>query len=154
MNPALIKKYEDMKKAYRLPSLNEIDTEFDIAKIDENGNIIREIREKIAEKIQAACDILSMVLHPDTDINSLYESRVFEEEQKKEMFESYKRLMSTKRQADFLYMLNDEKADAEFIAQALAFWISEKKNVATVISQLRDSWSKDIEPSDRLAYLG
>ena len=44
------KKYEELAKKYNIPSFDEINNEFEIALIDEESIILREIRRKITEK--------------------------------------------------------------------------------------------------------
>ena len=154
MEKDIHEEYEKLKIKYKLPEFALIDDEFDIANIEEYSNMLRCIRERIAEKIEKACQMLEGILQPDTNISDLYESRVFSEEDKKSIFELYSHLMSMKRGADALYILNIDNQDADFIRETLESWKKIKQDIVNALKKLQDSWSKEVEVADRLAYFG
>ncbi len=146
--------YEKLKKKYDLPDFDILDDDFDIAGIEECSNVLRCVRERIAEKVEKACQMLEEILQPDTTVSNLYESRVFSEDDKKPVFELYSHLMSMKRRADALYILNIDSQDADFIRETNDAWKKIKQDIVNVLKKLQDSWSKEVEVADRLAYFG
>lgn len=154
MGEETAKRYEQLRKKYALPDFAELDREFEVADIEDNGNVLRAVRKKVYEKIADSCAILEEVLQPDTNVSNLYESRFFDEEEKKDIFDLYRRIMSVRRRCDALGVINDEGSDAAFIAETLAFWRKEKQHLIAVISKLQESWGKDAEKADRLVYFG
>lgn len=148
------KKYEQLRAKFKLPGFDELDREFEVADIEDNGNVLRAVRKKVYEKIADSCAILEEVLQPDTNVSNLYESRFFDEEEKKDVFGLYRKLMSVRRRCDALGVMNDDGSDAAFISETLVFWQKEKKQLVALISKLQESWGKDAEKADRLVYFG
>ena len=154
MEEETAKKYEQLRAKYKLPGFAELDREFEVADIEDNGNVLRAVRKKVYEKIADSCAILEEVLQPDTNVSNLYESRFFDEREKKDVFGLYRRLMSVKRRSEALSVMNDDSSDAAFISETLSFWQKEKKQLVALISKLQESWGKDAEAEDRLVYFG
>ena len=154
MEKSFRERYEQQAKKFKLPSFDDLEKEFNISEIENPKNMIRDIREKIGEKIHNCCELLDQMLQPDTNLSSLYESRVFSEEHKIEIFEMYKKLMRLKRKANFLYVQNDEKADAEFISDCLNEWVQVKPGLSGILKKMEESWKINIESAEKLGYLG
>ncbi|MBW2998565.1 hypothetical protein KY321_03415, partial [Candidatus Woesearchaeota archaeon] len=68
--------YEELKNKYELPSLEEIDFEFEIDK--EAKYILREIRRKMNSKINVYMDLIHGVLQPEaSEILQMHEVSFF-----------------------------------------------------------------------------
>ncbi len=154
MEKSLKKKYELLRKKHRLPSFDELDSEFEIGKIDDGTFLLRELRRKVADKIGEAGAIVEEVLQPDANLAGLYESRVFDEAEKKALFEIFKKLMTYNRMAMELSIKNSEKEDAEFIKSIHTEWKALSPQLLKFIRQLRESWGKESEEAEKLRYMG
>ena len=148
------KRYESLRKKYKLPSLEELDSEFEISSLESETFLLREIRNKLGEKIRDVCGLVGEVLHPEANLADLYESRVFDEQEKQKLFELYKRLMVADRQTAELSVQNDEKLDAAFIRDFSREWAKMKPELVKFIRRLRESWEKDTEQGEAAGYMG
>ncbi|MBI2133660.1 hypothetical protein HYU11_03180 [Candidatus Woesearchaeota archaeon] len=149
-----IEEYERLRKLHRLPDFATVEREFDISNCEESRNILKSVREFMGDKISKVCEILEDILQPDTNLSSLYESRVFTEIEKKSIFDVYRKFMILKRRSDSLFVINSEQADIEFIRSTYSEWENLKPKMMKIISSLEESWSRESEVSDRLAYFG
>ena len=154
MEPDLKKEYEPLKKKYNLPEFFVLDTELEISSIDEPAFLLRKIRKKIEERIEYFCKILEEILQPDTCLSGLHECKFFDENQKKEIYALYKKLMILNRHALELSILNDEGQDASFIISVLKDWAEIKRNLVTWVGQLKDNWEKETEVKEDVGYFG
>ncbi len=148
------KDYAELREKMKLPEYGELDREFDLSSIEPNGNVLRSVREKISDKLAASADLLDHTLQPDVNLSSLYESRIFTEEDKKEIFNLYRALMSLKRKCDALQIMNSDEDDRKFISGSLAEWKKVKPMLVDILSRLEASWKKEAEPSVSLPYFG
>ena len=148
------KRYEPLRKKYKLPGFDEIDLEFEISSLESTDFLLGEIRKKISEKVRDVCGLVEEVLQPDTNLASLYESRIFDEHEKLRIFELYKKLMVANRKAAELYIRNDEKLDAAFIRDFSREWTEIKPELVDFVRKLRESWEKDTEEGENAGYMG
>ena len=58
----LIKAYDSYKKKLKLPDFNELDVEFEISSIEEEGFVLRKIRRKIVDKVIEFSDVLNRIV--------------------------------------------------------------------------------------------
>lgn len=155
MAASKIKKlYETLRKKYKLPGFDELDSEFEISAIEAESGLLREIRQQISEKVSDVSSLFQTVLQPDTNLVDLYESRVFDEAEKRRLFELFKKLMVANRTLMELAIENDEKLDAAFIKSFTAEWKKTKPELLKFIKKLRESWEKDTEEGEAAGYMG
>ena len=148
------KSYEPLRKRHNLPPFKEIDEEFEISTIESDKFLLREIRKKIYEKIEDAGHILEDILQPDANISVMYEARVFDDDEKKDIFNLYRKMMYWKRMFNEAYVANSEQMDAELINTVFSSWKDIKKEMSSLIRKLRDSWLEDVDTKTDLPYFG
>lgn len=148
------KLYETLRKKYKLPGFDELDSEFEISAIEAESGLLRAIRKQISEKVSDVSSIFHEVLQPDTNLVDLYESRVFNEPEKQRLFELFKRLMVADRAMAELSIENDEKMDAAFIKSFTAEWKKLKPELVKFIKKLKESWEKETEEGEAAGYMG
>ncbi len=146
------KEYDELKKLYRLPEFAAVEKDFTISEIEGHG--IANIREKIADKIKTVTEIIECIMQPDTSLSMFFESRVFDEAGKREVFELYKSLMSIIRTSNMLFVMNEEQRDAEFVTATLREWQQLKPRILAVLTLLRQSWTMPPDSKDKLPYFG
>ncbi len=154
MAKGIKKKYDALRKKHRLPGFEELDAEFEISDIESDGPVLREVRKKIADKIGQVCGTVEQMLHPETNLADLYESRVLNEQEKKELFEMYKRLMAAERRCVEMFISSDEKLDAAFVKSFSAEWKTLKPQLVKFIRKLGESWEKETEEGEAAGYMG
>lgn len=148
------KSYKSLKKKYKLPNFDELDKYFEIAGIEEETFLLREIRKKIAEKLEFFSKSLEGALQPETTLTQLYEAKFFSEEEKESMFKLYKAIMIAHRQALLLSIENDEKHDAEFVNSFFGQWPKIKEQLNTFFKKMKTGWEKETNINEDLEYLG
>ncbi|MBD3354707.1 hypothetical protein GF361_01835 [Candidatus Woesearchaeota archaeon] len=149
------KKYEKLKKKYRLPSFDDINNEFEISSIDNDDFLLREIRRKISEKIEAYTKFLEeQALQPSTDVANMYEFKVFDDEERREIFNIYKRLMFFSRFSIEAGLYENDEKTAEFIKSVLDEWKEIKKKIMKFIVKVKKSWMEEKDIKEDLGYMG
>ena len=147
------KPYEELRKKHKLPKFEGLE-EFQISEIEDAKFLLSEIRVKIVEKLQDSQEFLSDILNPDTNLTNMYESKVFDNEEKKEVFDIFKRLMFWKRASLAASINNDDHANAQFIKDFTSEWPSLKPKLVEMVDRVKDSWETELEQTEKLGYFG
>jgi len=149
------REYQKYAEKYKLPNYNDIDLDFEISTIDKKKFLLREIRRKILDKIDGIKDILEGVIQPDTNsFQSMYESRMFSEEERNEIYKIYKSLMILSRKATLVNLRADQKEEADFIKGMFDEWQKLKQKLIKYLSKIKENWEKETSVKEDLGYLG
>ncbi len=154
-NKEIEKQYNELRKKYKLPEFKVIDTELEISDLDDTNFLLRAIIRKIAEKLDFYTAMIEEELQPDAaKLYAMHESRIFEEEEKKKMFEFYKKLMILNRHSVEISLMGNDKEEANFINDFLNGWGKIKAELLSYITRMKDSWKADTDIKEDLGYLG
>lgn len=154
-NNEIEKQYAELKKKYKLPDFKAMDFEFELSDLEETNFLIRSIMRRIAEKLDFYTTMLEELLQPDpSNLYSIHESRFFDEDEKKQMYEIYKKLMNLSRNSIELSLNNDDKEEAEFISGFFSEWKNIKMELVTYIKKLKEAWKTETDIKEDLGYLG
>jgi len=147
-------KLNELISKYDLPSLNDFEKDFGrVEKVD--NYILSEFRKKIAEKIDYFISIIESLVQPDNNLSGIYESRYLSDEQRQELFEIFRILMSHSRKSSSLSTYYDEEKEADFIKEFYNEWQDMKSIIENYLALLSDMWKKDIHSDDiRENYMG
>lgn len=148
------KQYEELRKTHSLPEFKEMDSYFEISSIEQTSLRLCDIRKKMTEKIELFSNLLEEVLHPNSDLCSLYETGFFEDNEKDKLFNLYKRLMLISRESLKLSLENNEAEDADFVKTLFKEWLSMKRDLSAMIEQLKKAWSAEEHHKFKAEYLG
>lgn len=149
------KEYLKLAKKYKLPNYNDIDLDFEISTIEKKEFLLREIRRKILDKFDGIRDILECIIQPDTSsFSSMYETRIFNEEEKKKIYYMYKTLMTLDRGATIVNLRANEKEEAEYILNTFKEWQKIKPELLEFIEKIKENWEKETSVKEDLGYLG
>lgn len=148
--------YDKYKEKYpELPTYEELDWEFEISEIDKNTFILRHIRRRMTNKIERLAEILQSILQPDpASFIDIYECRMYNDEDKKQIFEICRKLMQHSRNFMEVALKRDDKLEAEAIAAACKDWKENKEKVVEHIKKMKESWTKDVETKEVFRYMG
>jgi hypothetical protein len=147
--------YKKLKSKYNLPKFEDLDKEFEISTIENDKFLIRGIIDKIIDRIDFFSKILEDLLQPDASLlRSMHEARFFEEQDKKDIYELYKKLMGISRESFEVSLKRDEKEEALFINKVFDEWKELKINLLRVVNKMKDSWKKETDIKEDLGYLG
>jgi len=134
--------YEKLK--YKLPKFEDLDNEFEISIIKNKEFLLRSIRRKMNDKVIFFCRILESLLYPSGNtIINMNEVKDFNDEDKENMEEIYKKLMIFERDSLIADVEPDEKKDVEYINKLFEGWINFKKDILKITKKMRESWLKE-----------
>ena len=141
-------------KGLGLPDFDRLNNEFEIADIDETGFLLRAIRGVMVDKADFYVKILESVVQPETNAVCMFECKVFDDKEKLEVFDLFKKLMSFVRLSSEVDLDCDDKRDAEFINNFFVEWLRLKPGLKEKISKLRVSWQNDVDLKEEFGYFG
>ncbi len=154
-NKEIEKQYNELRKKYKLPEFKEIDLAFEISDLEETNFLLRGIIRRIAERLDFYTTMLEETLQPDTaKLYAMHESRIFEENEKKEMFEFYKKLMILNRHSVEVSLENNGKEEASFINDFMNEWEKIKSELLFYVRRIKDSWKAETDIKEDIGYLG
>ena len=117
--------------------------------------MLRAIIRRIAEKLDFYTTMLEEILQPDTsNLYAMHETRFFDENEKKRMYDLYTKLMDYNRQSIELSLERDEKNDIDFINNFFYRWGELKKELLSFVKKMRTSWKMNTDIKEDLGYLG
>ncbi len=147
--------YGKLTKKYALPNFKEIDKEFEIAAIENENFLLREITNKIVDRIDFFSRLFEDLLQPDPSLlRSMYESKIFNDEERKTIYTLYKKMMVINRQSVGVSLNREEKEDAVFIKKTFDEWKELKTSISKIVDKIKDSWKKEADSKEELGYLG
>jgi len=147
--------YSKLKEKYSLPNFKEINKEFEISTIENEHFLLKEVINKITDRIDFFSRIFEEVLQPDPSIlRSMYETKSFNDEERKTAFSLYKKLMLINRQSVEVSLKKEERQEADFIKKAFDEWKELKTSISRIVDKLKDSWKKEADSKQELGYLG
>ncbi|MBU1204792.1 MAG: hypothetical protein KJ968_01820 [Nanoarchaeota archaeon] len=154
MEQKIKRKYDELKAKHTLPDFNELNHEFEISTIECEEFLLRKIRKKIADKINAMCEFLEDLLSPDNSIANIYEYKAFDDDERKKIFELYKRIKVLEKLALELSVNPDEKNDADFINNFFSSWNKIRIETTGFIKKIKNFWEKESTKEYKARYFG
>ena len=90
--------YNELKKKHALPDFAFVDKEFEISTIEKPAFLLRNIRRKIAEKLDDITQFLEVLIQPDPNsFGNLFEYRTLTEAERRELLRQFQALMALYR---------------------------------------------------------
>lgn len=154
MEEKIIKKYDELKEKYSLPDFEELNNEFELSAIEHEEFLLRKIMRKIANKINAMGEFLEDLLSPDTSLANIYEYKAFDDNERKKIFELYKRLKVFEKLSLELSLSHDEEKDAEFIKDVFSSWDKIRNEMTTFIKKVKSFWENESTEEYKAGYFG
>ena len=134
-------KYEKARKKYSLPKFEDIDREFEIRLIDDQGFIIKEVRRAILTHIQNLGNFFMPVLDPHpSELHSLVEMSAFNKHEKDKLFLFYKKLYHLIHKGITTSVIS-EKAETDFIKEVWKLWPQIKKEAKSYMDKITAEWA-------------
>ncbi len=150
------KQYNELKKKHRLPEFRDMDFEFEISDLEETNFLLRAIIRRIAEKLDFYSTMIEEILQPDTsNLYAMHETRYFDDDEKKQMYELYAKLMNFNRQSIEASLERNEKNEANLINNIFNEWKKLREELLLFARKIRASWkSEEADIKEDLGYLG
>jgi len=123
-----IKNFDVLKKEYEL---------------SDEDLTINSILRKLAETLEFYLKILQQILQPE-EFHALYEANAFDDTQKSDIMELYKRLMIVQREILKAELLNDEKNSISTIQSTHLEITTAKPLMVEILQKMQDSWKTDL----------
>lgn len=154
-NNEIEKQYNGLKRKLKLPEFKDIDFEFEISDLEETNFLLRAIVRRIAEKLDFYTTMLEEILQPDaSNLYAMHETRFFEENEKNQMYDLYRKLMDFNRQSIEVSLSRNEQNEAELISNISNEWKSLKNQLLGFVKKMRASWKTEIDIKEDLRYMG
>ena len=149
------KEYNKLSKKFKLPKFKEIDQEFEISNLENERFLLRDILRRVLERLEFYTEIIGNLVHPDaSSLSSMYEIRYLSEDEKNDMYDTFKKMMKAHRSIIEVLLNNDEKQQAKFLNDVIKEWMELKKDLVKYIGKLKESWSKESTMEQDSGYLG
>jgi hypothetical protein len=147
--------YEKIAKKYKLPSYDEVNNELEISDIEAEEFLLRHVRKKISERIEAMASVIGSILQPSADsLADMHECRFFDDKDKGKIVDIYKKLMTFDRIAIEADIKQEEAADAALIADFFKELPGIKKQILPFMEKMKTCWKKETEIEENLEYFG
>ena len=146
--------YESLAKKHDLPLFDDISREVRLNEIEDVNLLLPEIRELLFDKLRVCTDFLSELLQPDANLIGMYESKVFSESEKKDVYALFRRLMKYRRRALAAHIEDSDDTDAKFVGAFWKEWRDLKPKLLGSIGKIEKSWESDSEETEKLGYFG
>ncbi len=148
--------YNQIKKEHPiLPDFEKINKEFELSTIETPEFILRNVKRKIAEKLEPLIEVLEHIINPDPNsLVDMYECKCFTNGEKKQIIDVFRHMMEQYRILMETDILCEDKTDAETIKRFFDVWMQEKKILLPMLKKIHESWQKQVEPKEILEYLG
>lgn len=148
------KEYDILKLKYQLPDFEELDKYFSISEIENTANLVREIRQKIQEKLEFIAKILADLFNPEQNFAAMYELKILDEIKKKKYFVLFKKIMALLRESEKLSLKNDEKMTIAFIKDFFKEYKKIVEEIESVLGEMVALWKSPDSDKDTKEYVG
>ena len=148
--------YNELRKKLKLPEFRDIDFEFELSDLEETNFLLKNIIRRIAEKLDFYSTMIEEILQPDTsNLYAMHEIRYFDDDEKKQMYGLYTKLMNFNRQSIEVSLEHNEKIEVEFINTLFDEWKELKQELLRFVRKMRASWkTEEADIKEDLGYLG
>ena len=146
--------YQKLAKKYKLPSFDSLNKEFEISDIETVDFLLREIRRKINERFENYIKVLEPILQPEANVCDMHECKALNEDEKKRVYELYRKLMYLNKFSIETSINEDDKKSSLFINQVWKDLDKIKKDFKQIVVKLKDSWLKESDIDEELGYMG
>ncbi len=155
MNSEIFQRYKRFQLKFNLPHLHELQQTFDFY-IEDNEKLFDQIRNEISEKLFVFTEkILEPLVGEYDSFSSLFEQEMLSAEERKRIFDLYKKLQSLKWENNLLSIKSNEKETAEWIKKTWEFWNNElKKELANICKKLSIQWLNIKKQKQNSCYHG
>ncbi len=149
-----MEKYRKIQEKFDLPHINQLKQTFKVD-IDEFENI-DQIRTEISDQLFSLTEkIIEHVIAGNESFCCLFEQNMINSEERKTLFNLYKKIQVLKWENNLLMIKPDEKKSGEWIRKTWTLWNQELESEATKIcKKLSDSWSDLKFKKEKTEYHG
>jgi hypothetical protein len=154
MKSDVLEKYRKIQEKYELPQFNELTAAF---KVDsENFEDIDTLRVEISDQLFSFSErVIEHIMTGDQAFCCMFEQDMVTTEERKNMFELYKKIQVLKWENNLLMIKPDEKKTSEWIRKTWNLWHNDlEKEMLKMCTKLSACWSDLKFKSDKITYMG
>jgi hypothetical protein len=100
------------------------------------------IKHKLSETLEAYLEIIQQMLQPE-EFHALYESNAFDDNDKQELLQLYKRIIIIHRELLKAHILSDEEKSIATINTAYKDICNIKPKIVDIVDKMQKSWTAD-----------
>jgi len=141
-------KYIILQKKHSLPNFDEMNSAFDIGKLKrDSGNLIRDIRRTMVEKIVYYLKLSELILNP-SQASSIFMVLLKEvtTEDKKIVDSIISSFVDLELKAHKLDISSTEKDESDLIIKLFNSWNEKKQDLVSIIEILERNWKQAKNP--------
>jgi hypothetical protein len=147
--------YEPLRKRYDLPSFELLDREFEISAIEKPDFLLRNIRRKVYDRLDAIVEFIDLLFQPDTgSLIDLHEYRCLSDADRREIWEILQKLMILYDQVLDADLACDDAADAAVIKAAARELPDLRKALRPFVQKLGQGWTRPPAAEEIQRYFG
>jgi hypothetical protein len=147
---AAIKKYDELKIKYKLPTRKELEKEFDF-ELEDTAGIPKEIINQIWERITSIKSYIEGALNPQRYC-CMIETKFFNPKEKEKVFDFYKKIMIEYwKTVQATFRTKEEKVKQ--INKSFEFYKKVKKFSEGYIQKMIDGWSEGQEKEEKNGHI-
>jgi len=148
--------YKQLRKEHPiLPEFDTINKEFEIARIETDQFLLKDIKKKIAERFEPLIELFEHTINPDPNsFIDMTECRCFTDGEKKQVLDVFRHLMEQYRSLLETDLVGEDEVDAQTIQRVYGVWMQDKKQMLPFLKKIRECWQKHVEPKKTPRYLG
>ncbi len=147
----LKKIYGDFEKKYNLPSFDEMNSIFEIGKIDVNsGNLLRDIRKFAIEKIAHYVRLIEIMLNPSqASPMFLMLLKEITSKDKKIIEEVFSVFIELEISSYYLDITSSETKEVDILKKVYSVWSAQKSNLEYMIGILEKNSKTNTKPNGK-----
>ncbi len=150
----VLEKYRKMQEKFNLPKFNELKATF---KFDsEDFENIDQLRMEISDQLFAFSEkVIEHIIAGNESFCCLFEQEMITSEERKTLFELYKKVQTLKWENNLLMVKPNEKQTVEWIRKTWDLWNNElEAEMTKICKKLSGGWSDLPFKSEKTQYHG
>ena len=153
MGESIKESYELLAKHYTLPAFDVINDQFEIETVEPSVFLLREIRRRIGERLEATIKFVEDLLHPEGSMRMMIESSMITDDEKQQALMPFFRELNKWFRQSLQISCNDEK-EAAYIVMLTEQWPEVHRKLSGLAGKLSESWDKKHVVSANQGYIG
>ena len=156
MNSEIPIEYKRMQEKFSLPHFKKLKETFKFELENNNDEVLDHIRVEMSDRIFSFTErIIEPIIAGDETFSSIFEQGMVTDDERKRLFELYKKIQVLKWENNLLMMKGDQKETAKWVAKTWEFWNNElEKKLSELCKKMSINWSTLKFKEEKTTYHG
>jgi len=147
--------YKELQKKHQLPDFALVDKEFEISTIEKPDFLLRNVRRKIAERLDHITQLIDPLIQPDAGtFVHLTEYRALSESDRRGLVKHFQDVQSLALACIDAELSADDAQDALIIARAAKEWPVLREALRPHVKKIAAAWTNTVEHKHDVEYFG